>query len=126
MRYEGLITTAELQATSLIMYYRTKEEVAAPFNDTESTCYKQGLRLVSCETAVTKCPYHQSWLADGGDARAHAKRFVPTMRTWSNSTFETALDSQNRSVEERAGLVDELFQRLENDIAESPEDYPMD
>eukprot|EP00983_Pelagomonas_calceolata_P110664 1159699-Pelagomonas_calceolata.AAC.5 len=36
--------------------------------------------------------------------------YVPTLRTWSNSTFTSAL-SDSRSAEEKNALADELFKR---------------
>ena len=48
------------------------------------------------------------------------------MRTWSNSTFETALDSSKRNQTERQFIVNELFDRFEKLISESPENYAMD
>ena len=56
MRDEGRITTAEVEATALLMYYRTPDEAVAPLNDTSSRPYQAGLRLEDCHTAVTECP----------------------------------------------------------------------
>lgn len=46
-------------------------------------------------------------------------------RTWSNSTFESALDESRREAERRK-LSDELFKRFEGEIAKDPKGYGMD
>ena len=56
---------------------------------------------------------------------ALTRRYVPTTRTWSNSTFEAGL-SRSRPAEERAAIVDELFQQYEDAVASAPEDHAMD
>jgi hypothetical protein len=50
---------------------------------------------------------------------------VPTTRTWSNSTYSNGLDG-SRSAEEKAALVDELFDRYAALVAEAPEEHAMD
>ena len=53
-------------------------------------------------------------------------RIIGTMRTWSNSSFLTALDSNTRTEAERKALVDELYGRYEDAIAADPEKNHMD
>ena len=48
---------------------------------------RAGLSLVSIATKTVECAYRQKWLKHGGDPRAHARWFIPAMRSWSNSTF---------------------------------------
>ena len=62
---------------------------------------------------------------DPGAAKAHAKWYVPTTRTWSNSVFRSALDS-SRSEAEKDEIVDEMFRRYEADVAVAPQDHGMD
>ena len=59
-------------------------------------------------------------------AREHAAWFVPTTRTWSNSTYMNALDASQRSEEERKSIVDAFFQRYEERVAQAPEEHGMD
>ena len=63
------------------------EEYKKPFLDEGSPVRKAGLSLVSIETKVVPCPYNEKWRKDKGDPVAHAKWFIPTTRTWSNSSF---------------------------------------
>ncbi|CAL4234931.1 unnamed protein product, partial [Meganyctiphanes norvegica] len=121
---EGTITQSEFDNTNFINYYRTKEEVAAPFKE-GSTVRKAGLSLVSVETKVVECPYVTRWLREGGSAEAHAKRYVPTTRTWSNHTFLSGLDD-SRSQKEKEDIVDKLFKMYEAEVAAAPEEHAMD
>ncbi|XP_031555181.1 probable S-adenosylmethionine-dependent methyltransferase At5g38780 isoform X2 [Actinia tenebrosa] len=121
---EGKITEEEFHHTTFVNYYRTLEEFKKPF-ETDSPVTKAGLKLVSMETRVVRCPYKQRWMTEKGDPKEHAKRYVPTTRTWSNSTFLSGL-SDSRSPEEKAKIVDEFFQRYEDEVAKHPEDHGMD
>ena len=38
----------------------------APFNDPDSAVSKAGLKLKSCHSKLTKCPYEAAFLAAGG------------------------------------------------------------
>ena len=53
-------------------------------------------------------------------AKDHAKFFVPTTRTWSNSTFESGL-SASRSLEERAAITQDMYQQYEDEVAANPQ-----
>jgi hypothetical protein len=122
---DGKITQSEFEATNFPNYYRNEEETLAPFKNPESAVSKAGLKLVSAETRITPCPYRANWLANKGDAKAHAKNFIPTTRTWSNATFYAGLDEKRPEAERRA-LVDEMYQRYEDKVAEEPEGHGMD
>ena len=60
-----------------------------------------------------------------GDARGHAQNYIPTTRTWSNSTFLAGLSS-GRSEEEKEAIVEEMFQGYAAKVAAAPEDHGMD
>eukprot|EP00658_Telonema_sp_P-2_P035464 TRINITY_DN25783_c0_g1_i5.p1 TRINITY_DN25783_c0_g1~~TRINITY_DN25783_c0_g1_i5.p1 ORF type:complete len:317 (+),score=98.80 TRINITY_DN25783_c0_g1_i5:261-1211(+) len=124
---EARITEEEFLATNLCMYYRNQDEVKAPFLDPESTVSKTGLKLVSVETKLVPCPYHENWVTNRQemDLAAHAHDQVTTMRTWSNSTFLTALD-EARPMEERVALVEDMFNRFKALVIENPEEYAME
>lgn len=127
MASEGLITENEFSNTSFMNYYRSEEEMLSPFTDAASAVYQAGLRCASHEIIFTPCPYHQNWMqSDKTDPKSYARFFLPTMRTWSNSTFETALDSEKRSDEERKSIVDLFFSRFEDAITADPDHYAMD
>ena len=113
-------------ATTFPNQYRSLEECAAPFAPTGGAAHAAGLRLLSAETAVVECPFHGEWLADGGDAAAAAARFVPTTRTWSNSTFVSGAEACGKSPAEAAAMADDMFSRYEARVAAAPADHAMD
>ncbi|XP_013380231.1 probable S-adenosylmethionine-dependent methyltransferase At5g38100 [Lingula anatina] len=127
---EGEITQEEFDNTNFNNYYRTIEEYSAPFNDHDSAVSKAGMKLVTIETKVVRCPYNERWVREGKKddpeaAAKHAKWYIPTLRTWSNSTFLSGLDS-SRSEEEKAAIVDKFFMKYERAVASAPEDHGMD
>ena len=67
-----------------------------------------------------------TWLAQSQLLDEHAKRFVPTTRTWSNSTFLAGLDDEARRPEEKDAIVDVLFDQYTSRVAENPEAHAMD
>ena len=76
------------------------------------------------------CPYNVEWREGTGphtgDAAAHAAYYVPTTRTWSNSTFVSGAEAHGHSPEKAAALADEMFARYEARVAEAPQDHAMD
>ncbi|KAJ1624275.1 S-adenosyl-L-methionine-dependent methyltransferase [Pavlovales sp. CCMP2436] len=123
---EGRITAHEFEATNFPVFYRSLAQCRAPFDDLHGKASElQELEWVTGETDLVRCPYHVRWLAERGDAMAHARRFVPTTRTWSNSTFRLGLDAA-RSEDERDAIVNELFERYTQAVAHAPDDHAMD
>eukprot|EP00761_Pharyngomonas_kirbyi_P012092 gb/GECH01012119.1/.p1 GENE.gb/GECH01012119.1/~~gb/GECH01012119.1/.p1 ORF type:complete len:396 (+),score=85.61 gb/GECH01012119.1/:1-1188(+) len=131
---EGKITETEYRNTTLNNYYRTLNEFKAPFQ-TGGAADRMGLKLVSIESRVVNCPFHERWMrirhgdGDGDDEkrtpRQQAEAYVPTTRTWSNSSFLNGL-SDDRSDEEKQKIVDEFFKKYEDLVAEAPEKHGMD
>ena len=124
MRDEGRITPAEYEEGTILNYYRSDEEMRAPFQEGHAV-HAAGLRLASSTSMVTPCPYRAQFLKEGGDPAATAKGIIGTMRTWSNSSFLTAL-SESRPMAERVALVDEFYGRYEKEIATDPSKHHMD
>lgn len=125
LMHDRLITQEEFDKTTFVNYYRTVQEFKEPFESSESPVRKAGLRLISIETKVVPCPYREKWLKNGGDPKEHARWYVPCTRTWSNATFVSAL-SDSRTSEEKANIVEELFQRYEKEVAKRPEDHGLE
>jgi hypothetical protein len=146
---EGIITQAEFENTNFPNHYRSLEEYLLPFDgsagDARATAAVvangvrgkrsfEGLELEAADYGEVRCPYYLGWLNECKHlpagrikeaAKLHANEYVPTTRTWSNSTFESGL-SRGRSSEERAEIVDTLFQRYSDAVAAAPEDHAMD
>ncbi len=64
------------------------------------------------------------FLGDQDAARKHAQRYVPNMKRWSNYTFYAGL-SDSRSDEEKTELVEEMWSKYEDVVAEAPEEHEM-
>lgn len=112
MLAEGLITAEEHVGATFCNYYRTEEELRAPFEDG-----RLGLKLRKLEWRPIRCPF--------GWGQGKPEEVVGTVRTWSNSTFESAL-GDNRSGAEKKKLVDHLYDRYRQAIAAEPERHAMD
>jgi hypothetical protein len=116
------------RATNFPNEYRSLEACAAPFESTTDPVRAAGLRLVAAETALVECPFHTEWVRGeaGHNAAAHAANFVPTTRTWSNSTFVSGAVKAGVPEREAAVLTDELFARYTARVAAAPADHAMD
>ena len=126
MRDEGQITASEYARATFAQYYRTQAEFTAPLDDAASAVSKVGLRLISAESRYTRCPYEQAYTDSNGtmSPRDFAQSLIPTMRSWSETVFKTALD--NRDTEDAQALVDQFYQRYEDLVAEDPTGHAMD
>ena len=124
---KGRITEQEYVNASFSQFYRTKEEFSAPLVDAASPVHGAGLRLISAHTGLVKCPYRAAFEAAGGamSAREFAVSYIPTLRSWSETVFATALDSA-RPAAERAAIVDEFYQNYEDLVADNPDGHAMD
>ena len=126
MAEEGLITANEVRDATFAQVYRTPEEFAAPLVTEDSAVRAAGLRLVSARTRLTPCPYRAAFDADPSmGAAAFAERYIPTLRSWSETVFRTALDPA-RPEDERAALVDTFYGRYEAEVARDPTGHAMD
>jgi hypothetical protein len=121
---DGTITDAEYKRANFLQFYKTKQEFTAPFDDPNSAVSKAGLVLEKAFTRTTGCPYAAEF-RQKGDAAAFAKSYVPTLRSWSESTFMGGLDPA-RPVAERIAIVNRFYADYEADVAASPEGHAMD
>lgn len=124
---EGRITEDEYTNATFSQFYRTKDEFSAPLLDTASPVHAAGLRLISAHTGVVKCPYRAAFLESNGamSPREFAVSYIPTLRSWSETVFATALD-QSRPADERAAIVDAFYQRYEDLVSANPDGHAMD
>ena len=121
---DGTITMAEYETTAFPQYYRDIEECSAPLIDPDTPVYKAGLRLYHIESGVVDCPYRLDYERHG-DAAKFAREYIPTLRSWSESVFFAGL-SDERTVGERAEIVDRFYDSYEAFVRESPEGQGMD
>ncbi len=125
----GLITADEYKRASFAQYYRTIDEFCAPFKDPKSAVRKAGLTLKSCESKLTKCPYEAAFLAVGGvggkmSSLDYANSLIPTMRSWSETVFRTALEG--RVEDEIDQIVDQFYDAYRDEVATNPNGHAMD
>ena len=121
---EGQITADEYRAMTLPQYYNTVEEFSAPLTDPAEPVYQAGLRLETIETRVTPCPYRLAFEAHG-DAARFAREYIPTLRSWTQSTFHGAL-SPTRTVDERRALIEAYYYDYERMVRQAPSGHGMD
>jgi hypothetical protein len=124
LRDAGAITGEEMRRATFPQFYRTVAEFRAPFDDPGSPVSRAGLRLEECFTRVTKCPYAERFAA-GQPGAEFARTYVPTLRSWSETVFSSALD-QGRPEAERQDIVDRFYAAYEADVAAAPEGHGMD
>ncbi|MCR9256738.1 MAG: class I SAM-dependent methyltransferase [Alphaproteobacteria bacterium] len=126
MRDEGRITPEDFDRATFAQYYRTQAEFTAPLLDETSPVSRAGLRLVSAGSRHTRCPYEQAFAEAGGamSAAEFAANLVPTLRSWSETVFRTALSG--RPAEEAQSLVDLFYRRYEDRVAADPAGHAMD
>ena len=126
---DNIITASEYQRASFPQYYRTIDEFCAPFKDPESAVSKAGLMLKSCSSKVTKCPYEAAFLDAGGiggkmSNMDYANNLIPTLRSWSETVFRTALDGRN--TDEIDQIVDIFYDTYRDTVAADPRGHAMD
>jgi hypothetical protein len=88
----GVIRHDEYVRMTLSTYYRTVEECTPPLTDPGSPVYRTGLRLEQYETRVVPCPLAAAF-RHHGDATRFAHEYIPSLRSWSESTFLAALSA---------------------------------
>jgi hypothetical protein len=123
---EKKITQEEFRKATFVQHYRTLDEFKAPFDNDETPVMKAGLRLKSARTQLTKCPYQMAFVEAAGamSAEQFAASLIPTMRSWSETVFLSALSS--RPPAEAQAIVDEFYQSYESEVASNPDGHAMD
>ena len=120
----GTIGEAEYRAMTLPQYYKDLAEFTRPLTEPGNSVHKAGLRLERAETRVVPCPFAAEFRRKG-DAAAFAKAYIPTLRSWTESTFFAGLDPA-RPLEERRRIIDGYYARYEQRVREVPEGHGMD
>ena len=123
---QGVISNQEFINATFTQHYRTIEEFRKPFDDPNSSISKSGLKLKSCETMITDCPYKMHYLANKNlmTSEQYAHTLIPTMRSWSETVFKNALIK--RSENEVNEIVDKFYNLYIQDVTKDPEGHAMD
>ena len=126
LRQEGVITAEEYRRATFSQHYRRMEEFLAPFEDRDSAVSRAGLKVRHAASMLTPCPYRQAFEKSNGamSAAEFARSYVPTLRSWSETVFSTALDQ--RPADEAAAIVDRFYQVYEDEVAAAPDGHAMD
>ena len=126
LHVQGTITKDEYERATFAQYYRTMEEFCAPFADPNSAVSRAGLVLKSNSSKLTKCPYEAAFLNAAGQMSniEYAESLIPTMRSWSETVFKTAL--KGRSSSEISNIIDNFYQAYANEVAADPKGHAMD
>lgn len=123
MLQDGVITQDEYTSMTLPQYYNTVDEFSAPLLDSNSAAYKAGLRLVDIETAVVPCPFAEDFKKHG-DAEKFAEAYIPTIRSWNQSTYLGGLSSQ-RSAAERQQIIESYYGMYQQQVVDNPHEHGM-
>jgi hypothetical protein len=120
---DGVISRQEYLDMTFPQHYKTVEEFTRPLTDATSPVYQAGLRIEQCETRVVPCPFAAEF-RQHGDAARFAREYIPTLRSWTESTFLGAL-SPNRPPDERQRIIDRYYSAYETFVRENPADHGM-
>ena len=121
---DGLIEADEYQGMTLPQYYKSVQEFSAPFSDSTSPVYRAGLRLEHVETRVVQCPFAAEYRRSG-DAAGFAREYIPTLRSWNESTYAGAL-AERRTAQQRAELMQRYYGTYQSMVETNPEGHAMD
>ena len=126
LRDDGQINEDEFRRATFAQHYRTVDEFTAPFTNPQSAVCQAGLKLVSVETRLTPCPYNAAFQNAAGQMTSadYAASLIPTMRSWSETVFKTALEG--RSEDECQDIVDAFYNAYEQQVAANPDGHAMD
>lgn len=120
-----LVTPEEFDATNFPNQYRSLEACSEPFGGVGGSF--EGMKLVDAHTAVVPCPFLDTYLANPNSQspQEFAETFVPTTRTWSNSTFASGLSS-TRPAQEKEALLNQFWGDYIDLVAADPSRHGMD
>jgi len=123
---KGIISQDEFIAATFTQHYRTIEEFTKPFDEPNSEVSKAGLRLKSCATKFTDCPYKVYYEKNKNSmsAKEFAKSLIPTLRSWSETVFQTALIGRDDN--EINSIVDQFYNSYQQEIEDNPQGHAMD
>jgi len=126
LEIEGIISNKEYIDATFAQHYRTVDEFLMPFKDPQSLISKTGLRLKSYKTSLTNCPYKKFYIQNKNSMTAadYAKSLIPTMRSWSETVFRTALYGRDENKINK--IIDLFYNSYQKEIADNPEGHSMD
>ena len=126
LQKKGIISNDEFISATFTQHYRTVEEFIKPFENPDSKVSKSGLKLRSYKTMLTDCPYKVYYKKNKSTMSSldYAKSLIPTMRSWSETVFKTALNKRNSTEIDK--IVDIFYDSYQEEIANNPIGHAMD
>jgi len=121
---QGIVSSHEYLNMTFPQYYRTVEEFTQPLLDQRGLVYRAGLRLEQCKTRIVPCPFAAEF-REHGDVERFAHDYIPTLRSWTESTFMGAL-SAGRSLDERKRIIDRYYDAYQELVRDNPAGHRMD
>ena len=100
------------------------EQFTAPLVQEDNPVFRSGLRLEHAETRVVKCPYEVAFRIHRDRAK-FAREYIPTLRSWAETTFAAGL-SPERPQGEVKDILDEYFDTYEGRVKTNPEGHAME
>ena len=121
--WKSIVDEEEFVNTNFVNHYRTLDELAN--FDTNIR-----LKLTDLESHCVECPFFRDLMDETNDDEqsnriGYAAKYVPTLRTWSNSTFMSGLNHK-RNVIEKQEMVDNLFTEYSRHVERAPHQHRMD
>lgn len=120
LKEQNLIDEQERLGVSFPSYYRTTPEFLLGVDEIPN------LKVVSMQEKIVRCPYRELYVAGQSGmktAREYAEWFVPTTRTWSHSTFKSALRPDRTDKEE---VMNQFWENYKQLVEQQPEQHGMD
>mmetsp|Transcript_41952 Transcript_41952/g.47678 ORF Transcript_41952/g.47678 Transcript_41952/m.47678 type:complete len:428 (+) Transcript_41952:57-1340(+) len=119
-----LIDEDERTGVSFPSYYRTTDEFVSTITETD---LNDELTILSVEERITPCPYRELYTKQKSSmsAREYAESFVPTTRTWSDSTFRNALRS-DRTEDDKDLIINQFWENYISLVEQNPAEHGMD
>ena len=123
---QGTITKEEDKNATFAQHYGNVKEFCAPFNDNLSKVSKAGLKLLSCSTRLTKCPYRSTYEKNirSMSKKDFADSLIPSTRSWSETVFRTALSE--RDEKESNKIINSFYENYKEEVEKDPDDHAMD
>jgi indole-3-acetate O-methyltransferase len=116
----GELTQAEMDWATSPEYYRTIQELRAPFDDPESSVSDAGLKLVSATPQVCPCPLRAAFMHGTyeGREKEYGELFAQSITSFTRHKLERAFQhpGNKRTEPEKQQLIQEIYKRFAMEV----------
>jgi hypothetical protein len=113
----GRVARARYERLTIPVYFRTLDELRAPFEDAASPVYEL-FRTERAETLEVPTPFVRAY-RQGGPVTTFAQEFTGFLRAFSEPVAKAALMAD----ESERGIIDELYELVRARLLSEPERY---